>query len=116
VVNYVDLQVLCLLLCRTLNKIKFSGHILVKTFNPSIQKLTKFLPAGAKIFHEDGQTDGHRYRQESVIKLIVNFRNFAKGKKCLMFQVGLVLDLLLPYGTALNLTNYTNTHTHTLAL
>lgn len=33
VVNYVGLQVQCLLLCQTLNKIEFFGHNLVKTLN-----------------------------------------------------------------------------------
>ena len=62
-----------------------------------------FSPAGEKMFHEDRQTDEHKYRQAGVIKLIVNFCNFAQVLKCSMLQVGLVV--LLPYGTPFNITN-----------
>jgi hypothetical protein len=55
------------------------------------------------MFHEDRQTDEHKYRQAGVIKLIVNFCNFAQVLKCSMLQVGLVV--LLPYGTPFNITN-----------
>jgi hypothetical protein len=53
-------------------------------------------------------------RQAGMINFIVNFCNFVNVPKLLMFKVRLVL--MLPYGTALNLTKFTNTYTHKLAL
>jgi len=37
----------------------------------------KVLPEGTELFHEDGQTDG----RTDVMKLIVDFRNFAQARK-----------------------------------
>jgi len=39
----------------------------------------KICPEGAELFHADGGTDRQRDRH-NMMKLIVTFRNFAKGK------------------------------------
>ena len=41
-------------------------------------------PVGAELFHMDGETDG----RTDMTKLIVAFRNFAKGPKILGEKVG----------------------------
>ena len=82
-VNYVGLRLQCLLLCPSLNKTEFSGHNLVKTVSTEAYE---FRPDGAKIFQEHKQTDGHKYRQAGVIKLVVNFRNFVNGSNCLTLR------------------------------
>jgi hypothetical protein len=41
--------------------------------NTQIQNFMKIRPVGAELFHADGRTD--------MTKLIVAFRNFAKGPK-----------------------------------
>jgi len=64
-------------------KTEFSGHSLVKIVNIEAYEISS--SRSKNILWR--QTDGHKYRQAGVIKIIVNFRNFAKGLKCLKFQV-----------------------------
>jgi len=50
--------------------------------NPQISNFVKFRPAGAELFHADGQTDERR----DMMKVKVAFRNFANAPKASAFD------------------------------